>query len=931
MIDVIPMARFRGDRSCLYGLAGVVVWTALLALSLSWNGFQVNKSVIEAARIQARSNYMKDVVYRRWNSIHGGVYAPVTDWTPPNPYLSDTPERDVQTPSGKALTKINPAYMTRQAFELGLAEYGLRGHITSLNPIRIENAPDTWEAEALKAFETGKKEVDTLETLDGRQYLRLMRPLITEQSCLPCHARQGYRLNEIRGGISVAVPTQPFQAIAAQRQGQLIIVHVLLWLIGIGGIVFAARRLALSRAKRREAEEALRQTCAEMEQQVVQRTFDLKMANEALQADIAKRKATEERLRRSETHLAAAQHVARMGSWMLELKTLTGLWSEEMFRITGFDPAEGTPPLSQFIEMLHPDDRPIQARLHERLLATGQAEQAEFRTNPQRGPVKYLLARADVVRDGNGEITAFVGTLQDITEHKVVTDAIEAEKKKFQTLIDESPFAVALVDQGQRFRYLNPRFKEVFGYSIQEIPTRHDWFQVAYPDPAYRQKVIASWQQAGQHANPGMIRNQSWQVRCKDGAHKWVQISTAYLASGETIITYEDISERLSMEERLRQSQKMEAIGTLAGGIAHDFNNILSAILGYAELVKADALPESATAAYIGEVIRAGVRARNLIQHILDFSRQSKPEKAPLALHLVVKETLSLLRATIPASITIHQQITASGMVLGDSNQMHQVVMNLCTNACQAMRMKEGTLGISLKPITLDIEEVGRYPELRPGPYLQLSVSDTGCGITPDIIQRIFDPYFTTKPQGEGTGLGLSVIHGIVKDHGGAITVYSEPGKGSTFHAYLPLIESGQAGAEAQPEPPLPRGRERILFVDDEPSLIEVSKRMLSTLGYQVETRSSGNEALALLREAPLNFDLLITDMTMPYMTGLELAEEVLRFRPDLPIIVCTGFSYAITEQKAKAIGIRQMVMKPLILRELADIVRRVLDVKDAR
>lgn len=642
--------------------------------------------------------------------------------------------------------------------------------------------------------------------------------------------------------------------------------------------------------------------------------------------DITELKMAEEKLRRNQRHLATAQRIAKLGSWEFDVALKTGSWSDEMYRITGFDSAQGMPSLGQLVEFLHPQDRSIPAQLHERVLMTGGPEQCEFRSNPDRGAVKHLLYRAKAIKNGMSRPTILVGTLQDVTERKMAIAALEAEKSKFQALIDDSPFAVALIGPNQHFEYLNPGFKMVFGYTLADMPTRKVWFEKAYPDPIYRDKVVASWRKAQQDANPGIIRNQPWTVRCKDGSDKIVQISTTFLTTGQNIIIYEDVTERRHLEERLRQTQKMEAMGTLAGGIAHDFNNILSAIIGFSELAKSDLPSGSTTMRHIDQVLKAGLRAKNLIQHILAFSRQTRPEKTPLAVHLVVREALALLRATIPATVEIRQNIMPSGMILGGADQLHQVVMNLCTNAYQAMPNDEGLLTIDLRLVDLDAESIVEYPELSPGFYVLLSVSDTGMGMSSDIMAKIFDPYFTTKPLGQGTGLGLSVIHGIVKNHGGTITVYSEPEKGSTFNVYFPLYDVYKEQEIQTIETPPPSGNERILFVDDEPALAEVGKKMLNSLGYQVATRTSAEDALRLVNADPRAFDLVITDMTMPQLSGVDFAGKLLQMHTDLPIILCTGFSHTISKLRVKEIGIHEFMMKPLIRRDLAELVRKVLD-----
>jgi len=382
---------------------------------------------------------------------------------------------------------------------------------------------------------------------------------------------------------------------------------------------------------------------------------------------------------------------------------------------------------------------------------------------------------------------------------------------------------------------------------------------------------------------------------------------------------------QVQMESRLLQAQKLEAIGTLAGGIAHDFNNILAAIMGNAEMVQ-QILPADSTAyQHVTQVLNSSNRAKNLVKQILAFSRKSEEDKQPLEIKRAVEEVLKMLKSTLPATIEIRDNIASDAWITGNVTQLHQVLLNLCTNAFHAMREQSGVLGIDVCDASISSANAGLYHDLPQGDYVQLSITDTGPGIDRKIIARIFDPFFTTKEVGEGTGLGLSVVHGIVKDHRGDITVESTPGQGTVFHVLLPRIEP-QVVEKEKLEQPLPGGTERILLVDDEDVIVEVGQRMLGMLGYRVTGARSGAEALDIFKKGPAAFDLVITDYTMPMMTGCELAKELMAVRPDLPVIVCTGYNETISAEKAKNRGIREFLLKPLNLRQMGELVRRVLD-----
>ncbi len=419
----------------------------------------------------------------------------------------------------------------------------------------------------------------------------------------------------------------------------------------------------------------------------------------------------------------------------------------------------------------------------------------------------------------------------------------------------------------------------------------------------------------------------------RDGTFCYVQmVSVLFIDTEENAHRFQtaitDITESKRLQNQLQQAHKMQAIGTLSGGIAHDINNILGIIMGNTELAMMDVPEGNPANRHLREVREACLRVRDVVKQILTFSRQTEHQRIPKEIGPIVKKSLKLLRSLIPTTIDIHQDIPGDLYAINvDTSQMNQIMINLCTNAAHAMNDRAGILRVSLENVELAEGDVSHDQVLSPGSYVRLTVRDNGRGIDPAIIERIFDPYFTSKGIGEGTGMGLAVVHGIVADHGGSISVTSEPGKGTAFHIFLPGIK-GEPAPKTEISFSPPTGSERILLVDDEEAIVRVIKRMLEQLGYEVVTRMNGLEALDMFRSQPHQIDLVITDQTMPGMTGENLAKEIIATGSDIPIILCTGFSEQIDENRAMEMGISAFVMKPAEMFEIAKTIRKVLGEK---
>ena len=521
--------------------------------------------------------------------------------------------------------------------------------------------------------------------------------------------------------------------------------------------------------------------------------------------------------------------------------------------------------------------------------------------------------------------------IERTAELMALNEALSESEEKYRTLNENLPLGVFRASVSGHLLSTNQALMSMLGFDTtnEKIQDTVDAFFVNPEDSQHFLDAIK--------INRKMT---GYEVRLKrrDGTEFPAAVSGRILSDLKTGGEYidgilEDISEKKEIEARnkllekqILQAQKMEAIGALAGGIAHDFNNILAALLGFTELAQLAYTHGNDIGDMLSNIMSAGLRARNLVSQILTFSRQTDIQRTPIVIPPLLLETLKFLTSSLPTTIDIRQHIEdINETVLADPTQIQQILMNLCTNAAHAMEGK-GVLDVRLTEITVDSTNFPHYKNLPPGDYLRLTVSDTGHGIGPDIIHRIFDPFFTTKKTGEGTGMGLSVVHGIVKNMGGEITVYSEVGQGTTFNIVLPVYQGAQRQPPREDNEPPPHGNGTILLVDDEPSILESTKAILMLLGYDVETCTNSRDALVCFETAPDRFDLVLTDMTMPEMTGLDLAAQIRRISPDIPILLSTGFSAGISEQARVESGINGVLMKPILTKELATAVKKTLD-----
>jgi PAS domain S-box-containing protein len=684
-------------------------------------------------------------------------------------------------------------------------------------------------------------------------------------------------------------------------------------------------RLTHKLSELQQVEAELKKVLGDLELTVDDRTLELKRSNEALIF-------ANQQLNDIIEFLPDATFVIDRGkkvvAWNRAIEEMTGVSKKD---IIGKGGRVWTVPfygeVRHHLLDLFDEDNPDLESKYRCLQRKGNVISAEtFLPCVYGGRGAYVFSTGALLFDAHGNRAGAIESIRDITERKLSQDALALAEEKYRCIFENAMMGIFQVSTTGRIISANPAFTRILGYdSLDDLLNAVSDFpnQVcAYPDCRSKLLRLASEQD--------FIQEFELQFHRRDGSIAWMSINVRSVRDHNGAIAFlegtaQDITARKDLESQLFQAQKMEAIGTLAGGIAHDFNNILGAIVGFIELTKLG-LEEKKLFGYMDQALQACDRAKDLIRRILTFSRTGKQEKTPVDLAPLIEDTIKMLRATLPATIEINP-IIASGVdgVFADRTQINRVLLNLCTNAAQAMHDEGGVLTISLANCEVASNSAHYHPDLSPGPFVKLSISDTGVGIDPTLLNRIFDPFFSTKEKGQGTGLGLSVVYGIIKDCGGTIKVQSKVGEGSMFTVYLPAVQ-GKVKSNTQSSQEISTGSESILFVDDEAILVEMGRDMLSNLGYSVTAITDSIEALETFRDQPNQYDLVLTDMTMPKMTGLSLARELRRIRPEIPIILSTGFSDLVDDKSASELGIRKVLMKPFTLRDLAGLIRSVLD-----
>jgi len=777
----IPIGRFT--------LIGMLIWTMLVGYSLAWNITQVENQAEHLATVQARANWNKDQAFRLWATRHGGVYIKPDARTPPNPYLIQLAKRDVVTTDGMKLTLMNPAYMMRQMISEFEEMYGIKGKITAQLLLNPSNKADPWELQALKRFDRGETEIVEVTEMNGEPYLRLMRPMIMREGCVKCHGHLGFKVGDIRGGVSISIPLAPYRAVAKETIWQVASTHSVVWLLGLMGLFYVVQR-----GKQYEKE-----------------------------------------------HTHYEQTIKNIA--------------------TGVSTAAGETCFRQLVEHIA----------------------AIFNTNH-----------------------AFIAVLNKNDPEKVHTLAVSSYGK----IVDNIEYSLTNTPCCKVMNRGTCSYPE----HVQQLFPKDMLLQEMAAESYIGKPILDS------HGEPLglLVVLDSKPLQHIEEADELLEIFAAR-AAGEI--------ERLANEQALRRSQKMDAIGQLSGGIAHDFNNQLSVILGYLDFLKAHLTNDEKATKWVEISTKATLRCTDLTRQLLSFSRTQTNKKVAVNINTELEQLKTMFARSVTPAIDIQYTLSENLWLIEiDPGEFQDAILNMVINARDAMP-NGGKLLIETSNKSLDAEYAAFNPNVQAGDYVQLILSDTGCGMDRTTQEHVFEPFYTTKAKDKGTGLGMSMVYGFIKRFDGFIQVYSEVDIGTTLRIYLPRATTkAELINETTNNKALPRGAETILIVDDEADLLHLADDYLTALGYKTYLAKNAGQALEILAKHT-DINCLFSDVVMPGgINGYELAEQAVKNNPELQVLLTSGFTSKTIAQNGQLRFSAQMLSKPYRKAELAQHIRRILD-----
>ncbi|MDA8429735.1 MAG: PAS domain S-box protein [Geobacteraceae bacterium] len=914
-----------------YGLGLILAWTGVLAALLWFIINEYHKDAINQATREARDYYSLNLHYRQWGAGIGGMYAPI-DKVAPNPYLT-VPGRDVTTASGKTLTLVNPAYMTRMVFEAIRKDSKdpIISRLVSLKPLNPRNAPNAWERATLQLFDKNEaRERSQIVTIAGRPYLQYMAAFMTEKGCLTCHAQQGYKIGDVRGGISIAIPISGYLASEAGRRNQLLGGFALLWLLGAAGIALSSRRrhqqetllrehartLEDEISERQQIQEQMEEQAIRIEEEVTERQIVQEQLEEqaaVLEEEAVERQQAVAALQKTERFLQtiidsepecvklldAAGHLLLMNRAGLEMIG-AGTFEQVQGRCIGLLVCE--PYRSAFEELTTQ-------------VFQGRAGDLEFEVIGLTGARLWLHTTAVPFRDENGTIVALLGITRNVTGFKRSEEALQKSEDRFRGFAESLADWIWEVDAAGRFTFCSESSDRVLGYTPAEIIGKTAY---EFLDPPDVDRVRAVFTE--HTAEKTVIKNlEHWNIT-KNGKRICLLTNGVPILDPQgELIGYRgvdsDVTQQRLLELQASQQQKLESIGLLAGGIAHDFNNLLVPIFGYGEMILTRHASDEKTAGYAATILKAAEKARNLVSRLLSFSRKQTLKIEKQDLNVTIAAFVELLQRTIRENIYINLQLSPEPcMLLADRTRIEQVLLNLAINAQDAIE-GTGVITIETGHLAFDHEYCLQHPGTVPGRHVMLAFSDTGSGIEEAILPYIFDPFFTTKPIGHGTGLGLSSIFGVVKQHEGSIAVNSRPGAGTTFSLFFPETSGVEAAPELSAdstEAALPANT--ILVVEDNPMVLSMVREILEDAGHRVITADEPSRAIEIVRSCGVAIDLLVSDVVMPQMNGPELYERIKDIRPGLRVLFMSGYAGVVSAHNGHLEEEANFISKPFTM-----------------
>jgi len=875
-----------------YCAAYIAVWTVIIALLTGSTIYFHHVDTLEEAQSEARNYFALNQFYRRWAARLGGVYAPA-DKVAPNPYLI-TPRRDVTTSDGTKLTLVNPAYMTRMVFD-AIRQASPRPVISkliSLKPLNPVNKADPWESAALSAFETGaSQECSQFTTIDGKPYLRFIARFTAEKPCLTCHAIQGYREGDVRGGITISIPLDGYYASEFKTRKNLLAGYLALWMTGTIGIALSSRRRGRYEDQLRAGEEKFRTIC----------------------------------------------------DWTQDWEYWIGpddsfkYVSPSCTEITGYPPQAFMDDPGLVMQLVHPEDRPT-FQEHLDLTLPGRQSYAgwlEFRIVARDGTVRWMHHACRPVHMGERYQGRRVSN-RDVTEQKLArleqqqaSAALKESERTLRVLIDVIQAGIIQLDAEGVVSFANQRMAEMLGLPLSELVGRE-----------YRTLVGPEEVEEAMQSLKKMLNGETEFVNCErqylraDGSQFWGYLTGRRLTNAEgdqaaLVGTVTDLTElktgeekRLRIEQQMLHVQKLESLGVLAGGIAHDFNNILLAIMGNASLALHRLPSGSPVEHHLKQIEVAADKAADLARQMLAYSGKGHFVLQPLDLNQLVLEMTSMLEVSISKKAALRFDLAERiPAIVADPTQMRQIVMNLAINASEAIGDENGVISIATGCRHCDrafLADSWLNDDLCEGAYVFLKVTDTGCGMDPETVGRIFEPFFTTKFTGRG--LGMAAILGIVRGHKGAIKVESQPGQGTSFTIFVPASDLSVEQRKPAGLPAQWRGSGTVLLVDDEETVRQVGAHLLEELGFTVISAKDGSEALEVYRERRGEISLVLMDLTMPNLNGEETFGELRLIDPQVRVVLSSGFSEQEVTRKFLGKGLAGFVQKPYTLGTLREL-----------